>query len=465
MKHPRTMRYWLAATLAVCSAPALAADYTFEALAISGGTIDPFGFGTPVLNNAGIAAFGVGRVGGRHAVVRAGIGGWTVIADDRVRFARFGGVSVNDAGQVGFEASFERVTGEGILRGDGSVARTIAGTRDAGDFDFVNAGPQINGRGRLAFIGERKVGSAFVDGVYVGAGGPVRAVYDTTGAFSDFNGNPALNDAGTVAFLAQRRNGTSGLYLGNGGAGFVTVADDTGRLVGSLDYSDPALNDRGEVAFRAGTNEDPADNASATGSGIFVFRAGALTTVVEGGFADIFSLGEPALNNLGQLAFVLEPSFGEQLLLTGADRVDDRVVGSGDTLLGRTVSGIVFGREGLNDKGQLAFTAFFDDGSAAVVLASPVPELPAGWMMGAGMIGLCWRRRARAGCRRAPVTLQVIRRAVGANALPCSKGVFNTHALERFRPESCAGATRRPAVSPTRRPVPHHPGFRECGPR
>jgi len=107
----------------------------------------------------------------------------------------------------------------------------------------------------------------------------------------------------------------------------------------------------------------------------------------QGGFEEFFSFGDVSLNNLGDIAFTVEPEFGEQVLVTGADLVADRVIGTGDTMFGRTVSGILISREGLNNSGQISFEVFFDDGEAAVVLATPlvaavsaVPE-PEGWLL------------------------------------------------------------------------------------
>jgi hypothetical protein len=56
--------------------------------------------------------------------------------------------------------------------------------------------------------------------------------------------------------------------------------------------------------------------------------------------------------------------------------VADRVIATGDTLDGATVTGLTFCEEGLNDQGQLAFTAFFEDPATfetrvAVFLATP----------------------------------------------------------------------------------------------
>jgi hypothetical protein len=350
-------------------AQAATADYTFERVVPRGALSDPPGLSMVALADDGSTAFGATRKGGQSGLFRVGRK-HAVIARDR-DFSRFGDVSINARGQVAFEGSPEGARGEGIFRGKGREVVQIAGTRDVGDFDFVRTGPAINTQGRVAFSGERIVDGDFIDGVYAGTGGPVQAIYDTTGPFRDFSGNPAINDDDTFAFLASLSNGVGGLFIGKGGKDFVTAADDTGPLTGVLGFSDPSLNDRGEVAFRAGTNPNFRDNGSSTGGGIFLYTGGQLTTVIEGTFSEYFSFGEPSLNNLGHLAFTVEPTFGEQILVTGADLVEDRVIGTGDTLGQRTVSGIVFTRDGYNDAGQLAFVAHFSDGTSGIFLATP----------------------------------------------------------------------------------------------
>ncbi len=184
---------------------------------------------------------------------------WRRVHCDRDRRAlqSLGSPSINRAGQVGFEASLENISGEGIFRGDGGPITRIAGTRDAGDFDFVNARPVLNASRVGAFIGKRIVGDTSIDGAYAGDGGPASAIYDATAPYAGFTGNPSLDNYGQAAFLATLDNGVSELFLGSGGK-VTTVVNDTAQFTSAFGFSDPSLNERGEVAFRAGINtEDP----------------------------------------------------------------------------------------------------------------------------------------------------------------------------------------------------------------
>jgi hypothetical protein len=173
----------------------------------------------------------------------------------------------------------------------------------------------------------------------------------------------------------------------------------SGPFFDPFGFGVPALNSAGLVAFD-GARPDPDPFGFDPFSAIFLFSGGAVTPIIEGDFPTIASLGDPSLNNVGEVAFILEPTFGTQFLVTGPDPVADRVIGTGDVLFGRIVSSVVFGREGLNDRGQLAFTVFFDDGSSGVVLATPtalVPEPGKVRLVAVGLpvlLGVARRRRA-----------------------------------------------------------------------
>ncbi|MBV9879292.1 MAG: PEP-CTERM sorting domain-containing protein [Gemmatirosa sp.] len=388
MAHPLA----LAALLAALSAPA-SAQYAFTAIARSTGGFDPFGFGTPALNASGQVAFvATTEMERTTSVFRYTGGALTTIASTTGDFNRFGDVSINASGQVGFEGSFASVSAEGIFRGDGTSVTTIAATRSAGPFDFVNAGPSLNASGLVAFNGALEVN--FTDGIYVGSGGPVVPLYDDTGAVDNFNGNPSLNDLGYVAFGGSLAGGPTGIFLGNGGP-LTTLADNSGGFF--TFFFDPSLNEHNDVAFYAAID-------GGTAQGIFFSHLGAITPIIQGDFTQFGEVGfEPSLNNVGQVAYTFARNFGEEMIAIGPDPDAGHVIGFGDMLFGHMVTGVNLSREGLNDAGQVAFEAFFDDGSSGIFLATPgaapptsaVPEPATLVLVGGGLLVLGVARRRR----------------------------------------------------------------------
>ena len=75
-----------------------------------------------------------------------------------------------------------------------------------------------------------------------------------------------------------------------------------------------------------------------------------------------FGFRPPAINSAADVAFDARlDDFVTQGIFTGGDPVVDRVIATGDTLDGRTVQGLTFCEEGLNDSGQLGFIAMLED--------------------------------------------------------------------------------------------------------
>ena len=96
-------------------------------------------------------------------------------------------------------------------------------------------------------------------------------------------------------------------------------------------------------------------------------------------FGFFFGFTPPALNNNGEVAFFADLDSGGSGIFVGPDPVADRVIGTGDTLDGSTVTNLRFCDEGLNNSGQLAFQATLNDPSVpegvrvAIYRATPTP--------------------------------------------------------------------------------------------
>jgi len=81
----------------------------------------------------------------------------------------------------------------------------------------------------------------------------------------------------------------------------------------------------------------------------------------------------------GTVAFYATLKSGGSGIFTGPDAVANKVIATGDTLLGSTVSSLSFGTRQLNNAGALAFTVALADGRQVIVRAAPnpAPSFPA----------------------------------------------------------------------------------------
>ena len=123
----------------------------------------------------------------------------------------------------------------------------------------------------------------------------------------------------------------------------------------------------GRVAFTAFDDESAKES-------VLVGRGGPLTEVAStlGDFSSFGSRG-PSLNAVGRVAFQAElDDFASTGVFTGPDAAADAVIRTGDVVGGRTVQSVSGCREMLNLLGQVAVRATFDDGSQAIVRATPV---------------------------------------------------------------------------------------------
>jgi hypothetical protein len=359
-----------------------ASQYTFTKVADSvEDGFDPNSFGCAAINTRGDIAFRAGRLAPDGFNTIPGIyranadGTLTTIAEDQKRFNFIGfNPSINDLGQVSFAARLDggkKDDTEAILRGDGKKLTTIASTAD--EFNFFGFDTSINNSGEVAFTAELDEEFGFDEGLFSGSGtksGVTTHYLTSTSDFDGRNSRPSINDSRDIAFV-ESIDFDSGIFVGREGTFQTIAAPDPNVFVGV-----PVLNDGGTAAFERSFFDEATQEfvtEIVTGSG------GVLTTVADtrGQFGS-FGFRPPSLNNAGEVAFLATLDDGTTGIFVGPDPVEDRVIATGDTLDGETVSGLTFCEEGLNDSGQLAFTAFFEDPETletrvAVFRATPVP--------------------------------------------------------------------------------------------
>ena len=312
----------------------------------------------------------------------------TAAPDNNGSFSTFSSPALNDAGQAAFRGVLIGTSGgfsdnRGVFRGDGTTLTQVARGGQAapdGNGSFLNfSSPALNEAGQAAFRGDIDLndgGSAFDDtGIFRGDGMTLtqiaregQAAPDGNGTFSIFF-DPALNDAGQAAFRA--------FLTGTGGGS----SDDGGIFRGD-----------GTTLTRVARE----GQAAPTSDGM-----------LEGVLSRLFN---PALNDVGQLAFVanIDLQDGGSTLDEGGLFFYDDLLGltsvarTGDAFDGSTITGLSFSSGsiqqdeggGLNNLGQVAYDYDLADGRRGVAVWS-IPE-PGVAMTGLALLSLATLRRRAA---------------------------------------------------------------------
>ena len=357
-----------AAAVAILTAqapPALAQEYSFTKLADSTeDNFEPFSFGCASINAGGDVAFRAGRLAADGFNTTPGIyrvnavdGSITTIAEDSKRFNFIGrNPSMNDLGQVSFAARIDggkKADTESILRGSGKKLTTIASTAD--EFNFFGFDTSISDSGEVAFKAELDEEFNFDEGLFSGSGrGTTTHYLASTSQFDGDDSRPSINNLGDIAF-AESIDFDDGIFAGQEGVFRTIEAPDP-----DVSVQEPTYNDGGTAAYERSFF----DEANQEFVSEIVKNDGAQRTTVadtRGAFGS-FGFRPPAINSAGDVAFAATlDDFVTQGIFTGSDPVTDRVIATGDTLDGRTVQGLTFCEEGLNDSGQLGFIAMLED--------------------------------------------------------------------------------------------------------
>jgi hypothetical protein len=319
-------------------------------------------------------------------------------------YSTLGNPSLNASGQVAFPAT---------LTGGSSTSGIFAGTPGPSGFtvqaaalqgtaapaggnysSFLLIAPAINSAGQLAYTASLTGGSS-TQGLFVGTPGPsgfTGQAVALQGTAAPAGGNynnlssPLLNASGQVQYTSSLTGGSSslGFFVGTPGpSGF------TGQTVGlagtaapaggnySVFGSTPILNASGQVAYFAsltGGSSTQGLFAGAPGS----MQAAALVGTAAPTGGNYSSLGNPAINNAGQLAYSAS--------LTGGSATAGLFVGalgpSGVTMQTAALQGdaapaggnyIAFTVPLLNASGQLAFRSTLTGGSSTAGIFAGAP--------------------------------------------------------------------------------------------
>lgn len=332
-------------------------------------------FEAPVLNSHGIVAFRADLDSGRSGIFTGSGGPITTIADSNGPYFNFGTLpSINDSGTVAFFA-WGGASGRGVYTSHGAVITTIA---ESSEEFFHFEPPEISASGTVAFRGFYHFGTA----ILTGDGGPLTTIADSAGPPFHSVLVPSLNNLGRVVFYGMLDDGAEGIFTGGSGV-TTTIADTHGPFSSLLGY--PSIDDSGTVAFFA--------KLDAGGNGIFTGNGGPIKTIADtsGPFEDFI---HTSINDSGTVAFVARLDGGGIGIFTGNDLVVDKVIRSGDPLLGSTVITLNFIR-GLADNGDVAFRYTLANGATGIAIARVVPEPESLSLFGLGTFAFRRRRYAR----------------------------------------------------------------------
>lgn len=338
---------------------------------------------------------------------------------------------------MAFSAGDNSTGGAGIYTGSGGALTTVADntTLVPGNTFAWFYDPSISA-GNVAFVAND---AAFSPAVYTTLGGTLTRIAqigmpdpDGSGTLQPAAGSVSI-DGPNVAFLAHEA-GYSGLYTRVAGA-FEVTADETTPVPGGDGtlylYGPPSLDATG-VAFEA---------FSGSVAGIYVASGGVArvvadtTTPVPGGTGSFVAFSGIVASDDGNVVFEafasnggLYAEIGGVLMLISDEIIDAAsisgddvawygtsslllddpgfysglyaqidgqrvtVIEKSDVLDGRVVSYFGLGPEALSGD-QLAFTAYFEDGTSGVYLAT-IPEPGTGLLLAAGLLALGAGRRA-----------------------------------------------------------------------
>lgn len=336
------------------SAPPPALGYTFTKIADTKGSFSSFQ-GYPSISDNGTVVFQARLDNGIEGIFTGSGGATTTIVDTNGFLSGFPiqQPEINNQGTIVFTAFLDEA-GVGAFSNSNGATTTIASGKDFGFRDL-----DINNKGTIAFSGALEGGG--ITSLYLVNNGQTTKIAGPNAPISNIEGTPIdnvynldLNDAGDVVFNSQASD-----------FGTFTIINGVASKIAGTNIGGIAINDEGTVV------------SDKVGDNILITSNGVTTSLVDGN--GLFnSLQSPVINDndtvvfAGRLDTYTDPyGYG---IFAGSDPINDKVIGTGDTLDGLTVqaTGAILSDNGLNNQDQIAFSVRFTDGTEAIYRADPI---------------------------------------------------------------------------------------------
>ena len=367
----------------------------------------------------------------------AGSFSFTKIADNQSEFTSIStGAAINDHGTVAFVATLKDPSQkpctqvlciQALYTSDGVSNTEIINTKPpvsspgngpSTHYSFTST-PSINNNGTVAIVEAEFTASLYPDQIrrlLLAQGGSltIRGSSLTNSQNGSYIEGFVLNQQDEVAYftITSFRGGPSSSTLVFDRANqpsvkttssFSPLVDAPFSYISSFD-----INNQGELIFAASPKQSldtPAIFSSKGGEPTSIVETGAsalnvndkgnillpsryairlfdrststLRTIFDTSSGSFQAFGTSAINNNDNVAFTATLNGGERGIFTGADPVADKVIATGDSMFGSTVTDLNFlGRNGLNNNGQIAFYVKLANGEQAIYRAEPVAETP-----------------------------------------------------------------------------------------
>ena len=301
--------------------------------------------------------------------------------------------SINDKDTVAFVSVDSRNLATpkpgAIFTGDGnSLPVPVPVVSGLFNGPFAAGYPSINNAGTVVYLGInfRNFGILTSDGRLID--------FESDGRAGTVD-SPTINDTGTIAYRRQS-SGSRFQILSNSGTQNSNIIYENifPFFVGTQNFgfNSPSINNAGVVSFVTVPEADKFEGfqgGTLNPKKAIVLKSNGVNTITvadtSGDFSSFGIIGIPggdtaiynvtSINDSGNVAFLADLDTGGEAIFIERNSVQERTIATGDSLFGYTVVDLTLSREGLNDRGQVAFIAKLANNTEVVVRANPKRQL------------------------------------------------------------------------------------------